>query len=111
MKSYVKKQKQSMSSSSDVPQLGAQKNQTVEPVIVEQTMKQQDLITFLKESNLTVAQVAGGEDIPGSPDGSFSWAHLLSPPKSCLDANENAKATRPIHDHDVPVRLHEWRED
>ena len=64
MKSYVKKQKQSMSSSSDVPQLGAQKNQTVEPLIVEQTTKQQDLITFLKESNLTVAQVAGGEDIP-----------------------------------------------
>ena len=64
MKTHAKKKKQSRSSSSDVPQLGAQKNQTVEPVIVEQTMKQQDLITFLKESNLTVAQVAGGEDIP-----------------------------------------------
>ena len=40
MKSYVKKQKQSKSLSSDVPQLGAQKNQTVEPLIVEQTTKQ-----------------------------------------------------------------------
>ena len=39
MKSYAKKQKQSRSSSSDVPQLGAQKNQTVEPLIVEQTTK------------------------------------------------------------------------
>ena len=35
MKSYAKKQKQSRSLSSDVPQLGAQKNQTIEPLIVE----------------------------------------------------------------------------
>ena len=35
MKSYAKKQKQSRSSSSDVPQLEAQKNKTVEPHIVE----------------------------------------------------------------------------
>ena len=40
MKSYAKKQKQSRSSSSDIPQLGAQKNQTIEPLIVEQTTKQ-----------------------------------------------------------------------
>ena len=60
MKSYAKKQKQSRLSSSDVPQLGAQKNQTVEPLIVEQTTKQIDLLPFLKKANLTVAQVAGG---------------------------------------------------
>ena len=27
-------------------------------------MQQQDFVTFLNESNLTVAQIAGGEDIP-----------------------------------------------
>ena len=31
---------------------------------MKQTLKQKDFITFLKESNLTVAQIAGGEDIP-----------------------------------------------
>jgi len=31
---------------------------------VEQTTKQTDLIAFLKEANLTAAQVAGGQDIP-----------------------------------------------
>ena len=60
MKSYAKKQKQSRLSSIDVSQLGAQKNQTVEPLIVEQTTKQIDLLPFLKKANLTVAQVAGG---------------------------------------------------
>ena len=60
MKSYAKKKKQSKSSSSDVPLLGAQKNQIVEPLIVEQTTKQIDLLPFLKKANLTVAQVAGG---------------------------------------------------
>ena len=64
MKTHAKKKKQSKSSSSDVPQLGAQKNQTVEPLIVEQTTKQINLIAFLKEANLTVAQVAGEQDIP-----------------------------------------------
>ena len=64
MKSHEKKQRQSRSSSSDIPQLRAQRNQTIEPLIVEQTTKQQHLITFLKETNLTSAQVAGGEDIP-----------------------------------------------
>ena len=29
-----------------------------------QTTQQQDFVTFLKESNLTAAQIAGGEDIP-----------------------------------------------
>jgi len=31
---------------------------------VKQTTKQTDLIAFLKEANLTAAQVAGGQDIP-----------------------------------------------
>ena len=39
MKSYAKKQKQSRLSSSDVPQLGAQKKQSIEPLIVGQTMQ------------------------------------------------------------------------
>ena len=39
MKSYEKKKRQSRSSSSDIPQLRAQRNQTIEPLIVEQTMK------------------------------------------------------------------------
>ena len=116
MKSYAKKQKQSRSSSSDVPQLGAQKNQTVEPLIVEQTTKQTDLIAFLKEANLTAAQVARGQDIPKAQV-IARWpfqlgTSLVPPPRSrVFDANKNAKATRPIHDHDVPVRLHECRED
>ena len=29
-----------------------------------QTTQEQDFVTFLKESNLTAAQIAGGEDIP-----------------------------------------------
>ena len=64
MKSYVKNQKQPRLSSSDVPRLGAQKNQTVEPFIVEQTTKQIDLIAFLSAANLTAVQVARGQDIP-----------------------------------------------
>ena len=39
MKTYENKQRQSRTSSSDVPQIGAQKNQTIEPLIVEQTTK------------------------------------------------------------------------
>ena len=118
MKSYAKKQKQSRSSSSDVPQLGAQKNQIVEPLIVEQTTKQTDLIAFLKEANLTAAQVARGQDISKAQviaRWQFQLGASLGPPPSprsrVFDANENMKATRLIHDHDVPVRLHEWRED
>ena len=89
MKSYTKKQKQSRSSSSDVPQLRAQKNQTVEPLIVKQTTKQTDLIIFLKESNLTVAQVARGEDIPKAQviarwQYQFGTSLVLPSPKSCL---------------------------
>ena len=53
MKSYEKKKRQSRLLSSNVPQLRAQKKQAIEPLIVEQTPKQQDFITFLKESNLT----------------------------------------------------------
>ena len=52
------------SSSSDVPQLGAQKKQSIEPLVVGQTTQQQDFVTFLKEANLTAAQIAGGEEIP-----------------------------------------------
>ena len=63
MKSYEKKKRQSRSSSSDVPKLRAQKKQTIETLIVERTT-QQDFITFLKQSNLTVAQIVGGEAIP-----------------------------------------------
>ena len=63
-KSYEKKKRQSRLLSSNVPQLRAQKKQAIEPLIVEQTPKQQDFITFLKESNLTAAQIAGAEDIP-----------------------------------------------
>ena len=29
-----------------------------------QTAQQEDFVIFLKESNLTAAQIAGGEDIP-----------------------------------------------
>ena len=29
-----------------------------------QTTQQQDFVTFLKEANLTAAQIAGGEEIP-----------------------------------------------
>ena len=59
-----KKRKSKSSSSSEVPQLGAQKKQSIEPLVVGQTTQQQDFVTFFKESNLTAAQIAGGEDIP-----------------------------------------------
>jgi len=84
MKSYAKKQKQSRSSSSDVPQLRAQKKQSIEPLVVGQTTQEQDFVTFLKESNLTAAQIAGGEDIPKA-DVVVKWmfeiGKTLVPPK------------------------------
>ena len=71
-------------SSSDVPQLGAQKKQSIEPLVVGQTTQQQDFVTFLKESNLTAAQIAGGEDIPKA-DVVVKWTYELGktivPPK------------------------------
>ena len=87
-KSYEKKKRQSRSSSSDVPQLGAQNNQTVEPLIVEQTTKKTNLIAFLKEANLTAAQVAGGQDIPKAQV-IAKWqfqlgTYLVTPLNSCL---------------------------
>ena len=57
------RKRQSKSSSSDVPQLGAQKKQSIEPLVVGQTTQQQDFVIFLKEANLTAAQIAGGEKI------------------------------------------------
>ena len=62
MKSYDKKKK-SRSSSSDVPQFGAQKKQSIEPLRVQQP-EQQDLIAFLQTSKLTTAEVAGQTKIP-----------------------------------------------
>ena len=53
IKTNDKKKRQSKSSSSDIPQLGAQKKQSIEPLVVGQAMQQQDFVTFLKESNLT----------------------------------------------------------
>ena len=76
MKTHAKKKKQSRSSSSDVPQLEAQKNQTVEALIVEQTTKQIDLLPFLKKANLTAAQIVGGEDIPKA-DVVVKWTYEL----------------------------------
>ena len=46
--------------------------------------QQQDFVTFFKESNLTVAQIAGGEDIPKA-DVVVKWTYELGktlvPPK------------------------------
>ena len=84
MKTAEKKKRQSKSSSSDVPQFWAQKKQSIEPLAVGQTMQQEDFVTFLKESNLTVAQIAGGEDIPKA-DVVVKWTYELGkslvPPK------------------------------
>ena len=55
IKTTEKKKRQSKLSSSDVPQLGAQKKQSIEPLVVGQTTQEQDFVTFLKESNLTAA--------------------------------------------------------
>ena len=115
-KSYEKKKRQSRSSSSDVPQLGAQKKQAIEPLVVEQTPKQQDFITFLKESNLTAAQVAGGADIPKAQvvtRWQYKMATAFMPPSRYCGyaSNTNAKATWPIHACDVPVHLYAERED
>ena len=85
IKTTEKKKRQSKSSSSDVPQLGAQKKQSIEPLVVGQTTQQQDFVTFFKESNLTAAQIAGREDIPKA-DVVVKWMYelgksLVSPPK------------------------------
>ena len=66
----------SVQSSTMALQLGAQKKQSIEPLVVGQTTQQQDFVTFLKESNLTVAQIAGGEDIPKA-DVVVKWTYEL----------------------------------
>ena len=79
-----KKKRQSKSSSFDVPQLGAQKKQSIEPLVVGQTTQERDVVTFLKESNLTAAQIAGGEDIPKADvvvKWTFEIGKTLVPPK------------------------------
>ena len=76
IKTTKKKKRQSKSSSSDVPQLGAQKKQSIESLVVGQTTQQQDFVTFLKEANLTAAQIAGGEDIPKA-DVVVKWTYEL----------------------------------
>ena len=84
IKTTEKKKRQSKLSPSDVPQLGAQKKQSIEPLVVGQTTQQQDFVTFLKESNLMVAQIAEGEDIPKA-DVVVKWTYELGkslvPPK------------------------------
>ena len=84
IKTTEKKKRQSKSSSSDVPQLGAQKKQSIEPLVVGQTTQQQDFVTFLKEANLTAAQIAGDKIFQRpmwSSNGRMSWANLLYPQK------------------------------
>ena len=84
IKTTEKKKRQSESSSSEVPQLEAQKKQLIEPLIVGQTMQQQVFVTFLKEANLTAAQIAGGKTFQRpmwSSNERLSWANLLYPPK------------------------------
>ena len=48
MKTAKKKKRKSKSSSYDVPQLGAQKEQSIEPLVVGQTTQQQNFVIFLK---------------------------------------------------------------
>ena len=52
--------------SSNVPQLGAQPKQSIPPLVV-QNMEQQDLISFMKTSKLTAAEVAGSNKILLAP--------------------------------------------
>ena len=87
-----KKKRQSKSSLSDVPQLGAQKKQSIEPLVVGQTTQQQDFVTFLKEANLTAAQIAGEKIFQRpkwSSNGRLSWANLLYPRSSDCASNAN----------------------
>ena len=54
-------EKRKLGSSSDVPQLGAQKKQSIEPLVVLNE-KQQGLLAFLKSSKLTTTQITGSTD-------------------------------------------------
>ena len=85
MKTAEKKKRKSKSlSSSDAPQLRAQKKQSIEPLVVGQTTQQQDFVTFLKESNLTAAQITGGQEIPKAEvvvKWTFDLGKSLVPPK------------------------------
>jgi len=58
-KSYEKRK--SGSSASDVPQLGAQKKQSIEPLVVV-NQEHQGLLEFLKSSKLTTAEITGSID-------------------------------------------------
>ena len=85
IKTTEKKKRQSKSSPSYVPKLRAQKNQSIEPLVVGQTTQQQEFVTFLKEANLTAAQIVGGQDIPKA-EVVVKWTYeldksLASPPE------------------------------
>ena len=58
-KSYEKRK--SGSSASDVPQLSAQKKQSIEPLVVV-NQEHQGLLEFLKSSKLTTAEITGSID-------------------------------------------------
>jgi hypothetical protein len=84
-KSYEKKKKKS-AGSSDVPQLGAQKNQSIEPLAMLPT-EQQGLIAFLGTSGLSAAQVAGRDEIrthPGVAKWNYEFHKSLVPLKVVL---------------------------
>jgi len=58
-------EKRKSGSSSDVPQLGAQKKQSIEPLVVLNE-EQQGLLAFLKSSKLTPDQIIGSTEFPQS---------------------------------------------
>jgi hypothetical protein len=70
-KLYKKKKKSA--GSSDVPQLEAQKKQSIEPLVVLPT-EQQGPIAFLGTSHLSAAQVAGCDKIVTHP-GVATWKY------------------------------------
>jgi hypothetical protein len=76
-KSFEKKK--SAGSSSDVPQLGAQKKQSIPPIMVLPA-DQQGLLDFLGSSGLSTTEVAGRKEIAIHPellDGNKSLARAL----------------------------------
>ena len=72
-----------------------------------QTTQQQDFVTFLKESNLTAAQIAGGEDIPKA-DVVVKWTYEIG---KSLVPPEVVQAAPALHACDGRLHLHAGRRD
>ena len=118
-KSYDKRK--SGSSSSGVPQLGAQQKKSIEPLVVL-NQEHQGFPGFLQSTKLTTDQITGASNQDLDPLKEYPIAPVvrwkykegtsLVPPRCCgLASNTNTKATWLVHEDDERLQLHAGRKD